>query len=256
MHACRWINLSLMLSFALSACASMDADAPALPTSKTVGVVSAIGDEFTLTVSGLTGPDQNEQRFSIESWGIDDLIVSRTSALLGKGLQVKPLNYQRGAFAKLETTSPLAPMNVLRDDPLKKAVQTAVSPQGLDAYVVVTKAKAAHGSRGRSVSGIGLINHNLVFGSSTLVHALYTITLIAGNDFHVIAKRSAPPPANTEVLRIAGPCRVVDDTFLPTVDNAAQNEKLKGAVLELIEHSLPGLLLDLRLVDRSIISVQ
>jgi hypothetical protein len=164
--------------------------------------------------------------------------------------------YRRSAFATLDNSSPVTVMNALRDDPLKTLIQTEIAPQALDAYVVITKGKAAYGSRGRSVSGIGIIKYNRVFGSSTLVHALYTITLVDGHDLHVIGKRSAPPPAKTDGLRLAGPSRVVDDTFfLPKADGPAQNEDLKAATIDLIEQSLPGVLVDLRLVDKSIAGI-
>jgi hypothetical protein len=48
--------------------------------------------------------------------------------------------------------------------PVKQLVRSEVSPQGLDAYVVITKATSAYGSRGWTVAGLGIINHGAVFG--------------------------------------------------------------------------------------------
>jgi len=64
--------------------------------------------------------------------------------------QVQPVSYNRAAFAAVKD-SPIAPVNLVRRDPFKKLVQTEVSPQGLDAYIVITKAKSNFGRGARKV---------------------------------------------------------------------------------------------------------
>jgi hypothetical protein len=56
---------------------------------------------------------------------------------------------------------------------------------------------------------------------------------------------------NTEVVRLRGPSRTVDDAFLPAGTGPAENGKLKAAVADLIERSLPVTLENLRLADPS-----
>ena len=46
---------------------------------KTVGVISAIGDQFTLAKGGLTGPDDGSRNFSIAAWGLDSELHHDTS---------------------------------------------------------------------------------------------------------------------------------------------------------------------------------
>jgi hypothetical protein len=241
----------LLLLALLGACATINASPPKLASIKSIGVISATGDEFTLTKAGLTGLGSSTQSFSIESWGIDDLIVSRASSLLSRRFEVRPVTYRRGAFAALEGDSAVAAVNLLRDDPVKKLIPTEVSPLGLDAYVIITKAKSTYGSTGRTVAGFGVINRTAVFGSYPQIHALYVVKLIDGHEYNSIAKRSASPLNNTETIRLSGPSRSVDDSFLPTANDPAQNEKLKAAIIDLIERSLPTTLQDMGLVDRS-----
>ena len=62
--------VALLLLVLLGACAAVDAFPPKLGAVKTIGVISAIGDEFTITKAGLTGLKNNSQSSSIESWGI------------------------------------------------------------------------------------------------------------------------------------------------------------------------------------------
>jgi hypothetical protein len=218
---------------------------------KTIGVISAIGDELTLTKAGLTGLGSNAQSVPIESWGIDDLIVSRTSSLLSHRFDVHPVTYRRAAFAAFEEDSVVAAANLLRDDPIKKLIPAEASPLGLDAYVLITKAKSTYGSTGRTVAGVGVINSTAVFGSYSQIHALYVVRLVDGHDFKLIAKGSASPLNNTEMFRLAGPSRLLDASFLPAANDMPRNEQLKAAIIDLIERSLPTTLEDLGLVDRS-----
>jgi hypothetical protein len=242
--------MALLLAALLSACASVDAVTPKLQAIKTVGIVSAIGDEFAVTKAGLTGFENSTRTFSIEAWGLDDLIVQRAGALLGRRLQVQPVTYRRAAFAAVEREAPLPAANLLRDDPIKELVRTEVSPQGLDAYVVVTKATSRYGSRARTVAGVGMINHDALFDSYHEIHALYVVRVIDGHDFNVIDKRSAAPLSSSEIVRLEGPSRMVDGELQPAESGTPANDRLKAAIIDLLERSLPATLQDLRLIDR------
>jgi hypothetical protein len=238
-----------------SACAALGTARPTLWEFKTIGIISAVGDTLTLTKAGLTGFKDNEQSFPIEPWGVDDLIVSRTSELLSRRFSVQPVTYKRAAFAELEQDRPFAILNGLNrlrgDSRIADVVSTNATPQGLDAYVVVTKAQSPHGSRGRKIAGIGIISDATLLSTYTQIHALYVVRVIDGHSFKMIDKRSAAPLNNTDMVRLEGPTRLADDTFLPTASGIIGNEKLKAAVIDLVERSLPTTLEQLRLVDPS-----
>jgi len=97
-----------------SACTVIGTAAPKLQEFKTVGIVSAVGDTLTVTKAGLTGLENDERSYSIEPWGIDDLIVSRASALLSPHFQVQPVTYRRADFAALEREGIAAEARVLK----------------------------------------------------------------------------------------------------------------------------------------------
>jgi hypothetical protein len=242
---------ALLLVVVVGGCASLETRATKLQAIKTIGIISAVGDDLTLTKAGLTGLEARNQSFSIEPWGIDDLIVSRASALLSPHFQVQPVTYRRADFAALERDNPITLVNLMRDDPIKELVRSQVSPQGLDAYVVITKAKSTYGSGGRAIAGIGVVNGGTMFDSHAQAHALYMIRVIDGHEFKIIDKKSASPVDNTEIVRLAGPSRMIDDSVLPKGNDAAGNEQLKATITDLIERSLPTTLQDLHLVDRS-----
>jgi hypothetical protein len=240
-------SLALLALLAHSGCASIEG-ASRLDGIKTIGVISAIGDQFTATESGLTGFDNAPRSSSIEAWAIDDGIVARATSLLGQRYQVQTLSYPRERFAAPERISSIPGANLLREDPVKEAVRKEVTPQGLDAYLVITKATLKFGTRGVPVSGIGLIRHSALMGSSALVHALYVVRIIDGHSFRTIDKKTAGPLDNSGTLRLAGPSRPFDAAGLPPTSDPGQNAPLKAAVSDLINRSLEPTLRDLRLI--------
>src|SRR5258706_2905540 len=238
----------VVLAVSIGACGMFETRETKLQTIKRVGIISAVDDEITVARAGLTGLDTSSQSFPIGSWGLDDLIVQQATAALSGRFQVQPVSYQRAAFAAIKD-SPVAPVNLIRSDPFKKLVQTEVSPQGLDAYIVITKTKSNFGGGGRKVEGIGFITYGTLLASYNQIHVLYEIRVFDGKTFDVIAQRAAPPLDNVETIRLAGPSRIIDENFSLGSGNPAQNEKLHGAITDLIARSLSSTLSDMHLAD-------
>jgi hypothetical protein len=211
---------------------------------KTVGIISAVGDQFTFAKGGLTGPDKGGQSFPIPSWGLDDLFVRQTTAALNGRFQVRPVTYDRAAFAAIRE-APIKPVDLVRGDPIKKLIESEVSSQGLDAYIVITKAKANFGGGNRKIEGIGLITYATVMESYSFVYALYEIRVIDGRTFDVIEKMAAGPLDNAAEVRLGGPSRPTDESFLRGSDGL--DESLHGAIVDLITRSLPMTLSDMHL---------
>src|SRR5258708_27424716 len=238
----------VLLAFSVGACAMFETGQTKLQAVKTVGIISAVGDQIAVAKGGLTGLDTSRQSFPIGSWGLDDLIVQQASAALSGRFQVQPVSYQRAAFAAIKD-SPVAPVNLVRGDPFKKLVKTEVSPQGLDAYIVITKAKSNFGSGARKVEGIGFISYGTLLASYNEIHVLDEIRVYDGKSFDVIEKMAAQPLDNAERIGLTGPSRVVDESFSPGSGDPARNENLHGAITDLIARSLPSTLSDMHLAD-------
>jgi len=239
--------VAVVLAVSLGACGTFVTRDTRLQAVKTVGIISAIGDEMSVARAGLTGLNNTNRSLSIEAWGLDDLVVQQAATALSVRFNVQPVSYRRAAFAAI-TDSPIRPMNLVRGDPFNKLVQTEVSPQGLDAYVVITKARSSVGS-GRYVEGIGLIEYRTLLASHNQLHALYEIRVFEGKTFKVIEKRAAQPLDNPEGLKLAGPSRTVDEAIAPGKDDAAQNERLRAAVADLLARSLATTLGDMHLAE-------
>ena len=248
--------IGLLLALPATGCTTLDRTDVRLASAKTVGIVSAIGDDFTFTRAGLAAPTEAEQHFPIQTWGLDDLVAIRIGLLLGKRYQLQGLTYSRAPFAAKEAASPFAMSNALSrlkggsENRLSDLVRTQVAPQGLDVYVVVSKAVAPFGSRSRTVAGIGMIERVAVLGSSGQLHALYTITVIDGHTFKVIGKEQAGPLEGDELFRLKGPSREVSADMLSAAGTPAGSDELKAAAIELIDRGLPKTLRDLQLIDQ------
>jgi hypothetical protein len=89
-----------------------------------------------------------------------------------------------------------------------------------------------------------------VFGSSAQLHALYTITLVDGHTFKVIAKKAAAPLEGDELFRLRGPSREIGADLLSAAQNPAGSDELKAAVVDLIDRGLARTLQDLQLIEQ------
>jgi hypothetical protein len=247
MRRTRIQRVAVVLLILTNACACVNSVPTSLQGVKSVGVISAIADEFTVTPAGLTRIDSADRRVSIGSWGLDDLVVSQVGAVLSPHFQIQHVTYGQTAFARPKRTSVLPVIDQLRDAPVKALVRTEVSPQGLDAYVVVTKASSRYGSRGHIVSGLGIIDGSAVLEHYAEVYALYTIWVIDGHSFKVIDKKSASPLDNSDIIRLTGPSHGVDPGVLLVADLAA-NDQVRTAFIALVTLSLEATLRDLRLI--------
>jgi hypothetical protein len=240
---------TLLVALNVNACATFQTGETKLQAVKTVGIISAVGGEFSFARAGLTGLNNDpSQSFPIGSWGLDDLIVQQATTALNGRFQVQPIRYNRAAFAAVKD-SPVAPVNLVRGDPFKKLVQTEVSPQGLDAYIVITKAKSNFGRGARKVEGIGFVTYGTVLASYNQIHALYEIRVFDGKTFDVIEKRIAPPLDDAVEVKLPGPTRQVDDSYSPGTGEPVRNENLHRAITDLIVRSLSTTLSDMHLAD-------
>jgi hypothetical protein len=237
----------VLVAFGVGACASFETRQTKLQAVKTVGIISAVGDQFTFARGGLTGANNRSESFPVGSWGLDDLIVQQVGEALSGRFQVQPVTTNRAAFAAIKD-SPVMPVNLVRGDPFKKLVQTEVSPQGLDAYIVITKAKSNFGGGSRKVEGIGFLTYGTALASYNQIHVLYEIRVFDGKTFDVIEKMAARPLDHGGAVRISGPSRMIDDDFSSAGD-PAQNEKLHALIADLVARSLASTLSDMHLAD-------
>jgi hypothetical protein len=242
---------ALLLPLILSACANFEKSEVKLQAVKTVGIISAIGDDFTFTPAGLSVVEGKSQHYSIASWGLDDLVAREVTAALSRRFQVQPLSYSRAAFAVSDPDFSISAVNlanIMHEDRVMSALRKEPPAPAVDAYILILKAASPVSSSHRKVAGIGLVNYTAALGIYTQLHALYEIRVIDGHTLSTIARRRAAP-LEQGIVRLAGPARMAEDSLMPSSSDPANNEILHAAVLDLIERSLPVTLRNLNLTD-------
>ena len=238
-----WVVLAAAASIPLGATAAFETRATRLQAIRTVGIISAIGDEISVTRTGLTPLNKQGQSVPVGSWKLDELVVQQATTLLNGRFRVQPVSYPRAKFAAIKEPA-VIPVNLIRGDPFKALVRTDASPQGLDAYIVITRAKSKLGSGG-NVEGLGFAEYRTLLASYGVVHALYEVRVIDGKTFDVIEKRAASPLGDAEMLRLAGPSRTIEEAF----EGPAAGERLRAAIVDLITRSLPLTFGDMHLAN-------
>jgi hypothetical protein len=212
---------------------------------KCIGVVSAIGDTFFSRKIGITVFGNGQSTAPVESWHVDDVVVSKISAFLSKGWTVRRINYPKGAFASLDGQHALF---YNYDDDLQGIVRRVTSSTRCDHYVVVVKGSSSFGTSNQSIYGLGIVEATSILGASDYIHALFTIRIYDGQTFAMLSQRGASIEkwnllSDFKGPGIHGPYRAVDNSLWPQSD-AAQSTKLRDGIRSLVEQALDATMPD------------
>jgi hypothetical protein len=230
----------LLAMLLLSACAPATVAPEQMQAIRRVAVISAIGDKFTVKKVGLTVFGNDEKDFPIESWVIDEFVVNKVRSALTGRFEVRPIAYQKPAVTANEG-------NAVK---IVESVRAQVAPADLDAYIVVTKAGSQYASTNQGVHGLGILDHSAL-GTRVVLYALYSVTVVDAHNLSVIASSPAFPLSQTvlSMQAIRGPSRELDESWMPTTLDAAQNMRLKSAIIDLLDRNLPGTIANLKLLQ-------
>jgi len=216
---------------------------------KTIGVISAIADEFELQKVGITILGNERKEMPIESWKIDEFVVGRLRAMLGSRFNVRPVVYQKAPFVLPRMSSIYDFCQGCRA--VGDIVRDQMSKQSLDAYVVVLTASHPIESTKLMTNGLGVIEFpGGVFDPSYLAHANYSISLVDGHRFASRTTTIASPSVELPTDMPANyPARRVDKALWPSSSDAAQNAKLISVIKDIIDKTLLSGLLNLQLAE-------
>ncbi len=197
---------------------------------KRVAVISMIGDTFTTQKISLNLFDAKQKTIPIGAWGIDQFVVSKLRKVLAGRFEVRPLAYR-----------PVADANDVAVK-IVEGMRAQSAPKDIDAYIVVTKSTVQDNSNQRYY-GLGIVDH-AVIGHRVELYVLYDITVVDGHDLSVVA-------STQKVFAMTQPAsrawRALDETWMPATLDAAQNMRIKGAVTELLDRTLPATIESLKL---------
>jgi len=232
--------------FVLSACAGQQLAPDKLSTIKTVGIVSAVGDDVNLTHASTSGYISHSMG-RIGGFNADDVVLARATSILAGRYQVAPVAYDRSVLlaGRGPNRAPEVIPNFVRD---------GVQPRNLDAYVVVTRGASGFGRI--AIAGLGLLRTPDILSSRYNVHAFYDVTIVDGRNYQVLVRRRASFPDSllslNAGLALDGPFRQVDESWWADSFDALtpqQKSRIAGALDTLIGDSLATTLRDIKFIN-------
>jgi hypothetical protein len=213
---------------------------------KSVCVISAIGDTFSLQKIGVTVFGNALDKHPIDAWGIDGFVGTRISAQLGQRFDARRIDYPKGAFSPLERVrSPFSGDYKDYRQEVRDILSSIVVGQRCDLCVVVTKSGSVFSNTNQAVSGLGILETGSPIITTVYLFALWEMRVYDGKTFAVLAHKRATGPDPVFLAVIRGPHRKVDTSWWPAPARLAQNAKLKQATLELLEGSIEPVVAEL-----------
>jgi hypothetical protein len=213
----------------------------AADTGKCIGVLSAIGDSINLQKIGITVFGNELNKVPVDSWQIDNLVVSKISAYLSKSWSVRPISYPKGAFATLEQDHGLF---YNRDAELTEIIRRVTSSTKCDHYVVVLKGGSGFGTSNQSLYGLGVLETGGLM-SADYLFALYLIRVYDGQTMAVLGQQRATFDEN-HFSAIHGPFRQLYTNFTfpqpGTVPGPAVRDGLRSLVEKSLDITMPQVL--------------
>ena len=119
-----------------------------------LGVISALGNRFSVHKFGLTIFETEDNEVPVEGWGLDDLAVARVRAATGTDPSVRRINYPKGAFEPY-----YHPKSRFLPDPNEglPAIIRSITPNAnCERYLVITRFKGTVPGTKMEINGIGV----------------------------------------------------------------------------------------------------
>jgi hypothetical protein len=211
-----------------------------------LGVISAIGDRFSVEKFGLTVFETEESYVPIENWGLDDLVLARVHAATGDDPAIRKIAYPKGAFEPY-----FNPKSRLLPDPsqgLPAIVRSFTATTNCERYLVVIRVRTEDPGIHRTLDGIGAYNSGL--GSllrTSHLFASFAIDVLDGRTYENLNRPFAGAGARfSQSMRIMeDPLNKLDNSQFPEpAAVAAGSETLRERTRALVAARLDQLLPD------------
>ncbi len=213
-----------------------------------LGVISAIGDRFSVQKFGLT-VFQNEQAYvPIEDWGLDDLVLARVRAATSGDPSVRKIAYPKGAFEPY-----FNPKSRLLPDPregLSAIVQSFTANAYCKRYLVATRTRGEVPGTHLELDGIGAYNQGL---GSLMRHshlfAVFAVNVLDGKTYEKLDRPFAGVGARlSQSMRLTeDPLNRLDNSQFPepassAAGSAILRERTRELVAARLDQTLPDYL--------------
>jgi hypothetical protein len=220
-----------------------------------VGVLSAMGDRFSIQELGFTvfGNEYKAQNLPI---GADDIITAELKQSLAGRYTVVDLSQYRAAFMNAPKYWPGEQSLISESRPeVTEVVRQLMGKENLDAYVLVTAAYGAIGATNQAVAGIGILKfQGVIRDNAYRLHALYIVSVIDGHSYELTGHMRAFQNGESEAKAllfsgsaIRGPNVEVPGAWWDAP--AGHEDEIKAAFQQMMDQSIPQTLRDTKLVQ-------
>ena len=218
------------------------ANAAAAAPVKSIGLISVLGETFTVKRVGIMVFGNEEHKIPIAGWKIDDQIAALVAKSLKKTFKVKPIRIPEGAYERFASGSFIF---TSRTDELAKFIASHAASVPCDYYLVIGPNGDRVASSNQTVSGLGVLRLESIFGDAEFVHAYAWMQVYDSNFAPVRTEHSLTIDFNPfyhEILR--GPnAEMKEGNRLPTDPKAAvADPRTRKVTMELLEPSLAKML--------------
>jgi len=213
-----------------------------------LGVISAVGDRFSVQKFGLTVFENEQSLVPIEDWGLDDLVLARVRAAMGSDPSVRKIAYPRGAFEPY-----FNPKSRLLPDPregLSAIVRSFTANANCERYLVVTRVRGEIPGTRLQVDGIGAYNQGL---GSLLRHShlftVFAVHVLDGRTYENLDRPFAGVGARlSQSMRLTeDPLNKLDNSQFPEPPSSAAGsanlrERTRALLAARLDQTLPDYL--------------
>lgn len=233
-------GIALAVALVVGGCAAESLRAGVAKKAKTVGIISAVGDDLGYRNIPFFRWDQEEHHRDVAAWWIDDYVTAELAKVLGTEHEIVPVDYDRGAFQADRE----AFFNFVTPDQIRTATANNVRGARPDLFVVVFREQIGVGTTGTVAEGLGVLRQP-IGEDRYYVHAVYGIAIVDGKTNAMLATLKAVNTAEqTFAFQLlngapydelaAGHWAVENEDVTP-----AQVEWVRGRVKALFERTLP-----------------
>ena len=155
-----------------------------------IGVISALGDRFSVQKFGLTIFENEENEAPMNGWGLDDLPFARVRAATGADPSVRRIAYPKGAFEPYYN-----PKSRFLPDPnegLPAIVRSITANANCERYLVITKYNGIVPGTKLEINGIGVYSQGIgSFARHSHLFANVAVSMYDGTTYEKISRSLA-----------------------------------------------------------------
>lgn len=210
-----------------------------------LGVISALGDRFSVQKFGLTIFETEESEATMNGWGLDDLPFARVRAATGADPSVRRIAYPKGAFEPYYN-----PKSRFLPDPnegLPAIVRNITSSANCERYLVITKYNGVVPGTKLEIKGIGAYSQGIgSFARHYHLFANVAVSMYDGATYEKISRSLAAFGASfaAGLGLTEDPLTKLDDSVFPNPPESASSstalkERTRALVSARLDRMIP-----------------